>query len=379
MLAGSLIILVLNAFATIVISSSSLKDEIPEGVEFNVVDVDPFRKISFQAPGSSQPTPQDSQIHRRSLPNFEIIYTVAASFDSNLLFNDGMNVPNIIGKFSEFLQGNPWVMLAAFIYRRDTRDGYLLKTPEHRGPIFMVLDQTDNGYEAIPAVVQLVNNSHEQLKVTSFRVQPTQLFLGFPANFNIACWNGLFLESSGWFTELPADEAQIRYTFSRRLQYKNANINTEVAFARLGDAHKAVFSKADPWKVQEMEAEIDELMPFISYSPFYDQYDHNQLEMAPASQHLPIQLHQSAIIYPFNYAYQHSIPYLHNPDPAPMSQEALQRERLLYEITTVAFLGFVVWAIGSTCVPEVAVGFLWEGIKWYVGLLWWMATGFGSM
>jgi hypothetical protein len=237
----------------------------------------------------------------------------------------------------------------------------------------MVLDQTEEGYKVIPAVVQLVNNPYQSLKITSFTVKPSQLFLGFPRNFNVAWGNGLLFESFGWFIELPQDEEQVRNTFTRRLQYKNANISTEIAFARLGDAHKAIFSKVDPWKVQVKEAEVDELMPVISYSPSYDQHDH-QLEMAPASQHLPIQQHQP-LPYPYNYAYHQSIHYPHNPAPAPMSQEALQRERLFDEILAVVFLGFALLTFGSIWVQDVVVAFLWGCFKWCFGEAWVIVSG----
>jgi hypothetical protein len=314
----------------------------------NPAHPDPFRKIVFKASGAGRPTPQDSRIHRKSLPNFEIIFSVAANFDSNLHFNEGMSASSIIGKFRELLEGNPYITMAALIYRRDTQECFLLKTPEHRGPIFLILDQTDNGYEVIPAVIHLVNNSYQTLKVVSFHVQPSHLFLGFPNNFNQAWGNdGLFLESSGWFVELPEGESEVQHTFSCRLQYKTANINTEIVFARLGDAHNATFSEENPWEVKEEE--VQEGPSMVSCSPLHS--EHHQMEMAPPSQLLPIQLQH----------YPAPPPLLHQWIP-----EARRREAITVELFWTAFfvsaLGMM-WAVAFTDLVPILGRRLWEMVK----------------
>jgi hypothetical protein len=259
MLVSLLLLLSILATGNGVLGNEGIGIEVPE-IEGSA-DPDPFQKIAFKAPGSSRPTPKSSLIQRRSLPNFEIIYSIASNFDSDLNFDNVASAWSIIKTFGELLLDHPYIMMAAFIYQRDTQEGVLLKTPEHRGPLFLVLGLTDNGnLEPIPEVVQLVNNCYEMLKMATFQVQPSQLFLAFPANFNEAWENMLFLDSSGWFIELPLGAEEVSNVFELQLAYKKPNINTEMAFARLGDVQKATFIRANPWEQECDDKETDGLM-----------------------------------------------------------------------------------------------------------------------
>jgi hypothetical protein len=219
-------------------------DLVPKGY------TDPFQKIKFN---SMTRRAKDSIIRRQSTDNHVIIYSIASEAKVTIEFPKTSNAMDIFNQCKKVLRQDPSIKLTAFVYDKSNRKGHIIKTRENEGPHFLILECKEDESLPIPEMVTLVN-SEADLTMIEFDVKESQMFLGFPKDFNEVFENKLFIDAPGWYSELPADTEEVEWPFQRLFEYRRINIGTEMVFSLLKDVITTSYWPRDPaWTSSEEE------------------------------------------------------------------------------------------------------------------------------
>lgn len=213
------------------------------------LNLNPFHRIAFNNLGKA------TSFRCLSLKGLVLIFSIESEFNYELKFDNEAVLDDIIAKFAEIIAEDSSALLSAFIYQRDTNEGIILKTPGHGGPLFLVLDCTEDECSPIEDMASIVN-SNLKLAMAIFPVKDSHLFIGFPGQLVDAFDLELFGQASGWFVDLPQDRLEVKKGFKCLLKTRNIKAGTELVYALLKDLIETPIYDMKSWSSDDDDDEV---------------------------------------------------------------------------------------------------------------------------
>jgi hypothetical protein len=236
-------------FAHCAIFEKHCKSFSGESLKVAGLALNPFHRITFNNLGNA------TSFQCLSLKNLVLIYSIESEFDHELKFNIEAVLDDIVAKLAEIIAEDSSALLSVFIYQRYSKEGVILKTAGHGGPLFLVLDCIDDQCSPIEEMATMVN-SNVKLAIANFTIKDSHLFIGFPGSLVDAFDLELFGQASGWFVDLPQNRMEVKKGFKCLLKTRNINAGTELVYALLKELIETPVYDLKSWSSDEEDANL---------------------------------------------------------------------------------------------------------------------------